>query len=76
MPSHGRGSGHSFFGMTNTPEPPARAAPRRLWILTAVSMSIGLVLLFVGPAWLGLTMLVVPAFGLLPLALEDRRRRR
>ena len=39
-------------------------------------MSIGLALLLVGPAWLGLTMLVVPVFGLLPLALEDRRRRR
>jgi hypothetical protein len=48
-------------------EPPSsrRLAPPRLWIATEILMLVGLVVLLVGPAWLGLTMLVVATGGLL-----------
>ncbi len=58
------------------PSSSRRPTASRLWIATAVLTSGGAVLLLVGSAWLGFTMLVVAVAGTLPLALEDRRRHR
>lgn len=39
-------------------------------------MTAGAFMLWLGPTWLGILLVVLPVFGIAPLAAEDRRRRR
>ena len=54
---------------------PRALAPPRLWIAAGLLLSVGSVVLLTGPALLGIALIFTAAVGVLPLALEDRRRR-
>ena len=57
-------------------EPEGRLVTSRLLAFAAAEVAVGLLLLVVGPVWLGIVALLAPVIGLPPLVLEDRRRRR
>jgi len=51
-------------------------APPRLWVAGGILLAAGSVALFAGPARLGWALLGLAALFVLPLAMEDHRRRR
>ena len=56
--------------------PPHALAPPRLWVAGGILLVVGLAALFAGPARLGWALLGLAVLFVLPLAMEDRRRRR
>lgn len=64
------------------PEVPQRERPDGrvispwLWAWNALLMAVGVFTVWLGPTWLGILLLTLPVFGMAPLVLEDRRRRR
>jgi hypothetical protein len=61
-------------GQARSPSP--ALAPPRLWMAGGILLSAGSAALLAGFAWLGFALLGVAVSFVLPLAMEDRRRRR